>query len=46
MDTANLYKQLIESAGEDVTRDGLLKTPESAAAAFKFLTQGLYAIPG
>jgi GTP cyclohydrolase I len=40
MDTAQLYRQLIESAGEDVTRDGLLKTPDRAAAAFKFLTQG------
>jgi GTP cyclohydrolase IA len=40
MDTAELYKQLIQSAGEDVTRDGLLKTPERAASAFKFLTQG------
>jgi len=40
MDTSNLYKQLLESAGEDVTRDGLLKTPDRAAAAFKFLTQG------
>jgi GTP cyclohydrolase IA len=40
MDTSDLYKQLIESAGEDVSRDGLLKTPERAAAAFKFLTQG------
>ena len=40
MDTANLYKQLIESAGEDVGRNGLLKTPDRAAAAFKFLTQG------
>ena len=40
MDTSNLYRQLLESAGEDVTRDGLLKTPDRAAAAFKFLTQG------
>lgn len=40
MDTANLYKQLLESVGEDITRDGLLKTPDRAAAAFKFLTQG------
>jgi GTP cyclohydrolase I len=40
MDTAKLYQQLIESAGEDTRRDGLLKTPERAAAAFKFLTQG------
>ena len=40
MDTADLYKQLIQSVGEDVNRDGLLKTPERAAAALKFLTQG------
>jgi len=40
MDTSNLYKQLLESTGEDITRDGLLKTPDRAAAAFKFLTQG------
>ena len=40
MDTAKLYEQLIQSAGEDTTRDGLLKTPERAANAFKFLTQG------
>jgi GTP cyclohydrolase I len=40
MDTAQLYRQLIESAGEDVTRNGLLKTPDRAASAFKFLTQG------
>jgi GTP cyclohydrolase I len=40
MDTARLYAQLIQSAGEDISRDGLLKTPERAAAAFKFLTQG------
>ena len=40
MDNAHLYKQLIASAGENVERDGLKKTPERAAAAFKFLTQG------
>ncbi|MCA1925146.1 MAG: GTP cyclohydrolase I FolE [Thiobacillus sp.] len=40
MDNASLYKQLIASAGENVERDGLKKTPERAAAAFKFLTQG------
>lgn len=40
MDTANLYRQLLLSAGEDISRDGLLKTPDRAAAAFKFLTQG------
>jgi GTP cyclohydrolase I len=40
MDTAKLYEQLIQSTGEDITRDGLVKTPDRAAAAFKFLTQG------
>ncbi len=40
MKTEELYKQLIANAGEDTTRDGLLKTPERAAKAFTFLTQG------
>jgi len=40
MKTKDLYENLIANAGEDTTRDGLLKTPERAAKAFKFLTQG------
>lgn len=40
MKTKELYEKLITSAGEDVERDGLLKTPERAAEAFAFLTQG------
>jgi GTP cyclohydrolase I len=36
----NLYKELIMQIGEDPEREGLLKTPERAAAAFKFLTRG------
>ena len=40
MNTKELYEQLIANAGEDTQRDGLLKTPERAAKAFKFLTQG------
>jgi GTP cyclohydrolase I len=40
MKTEELYEQLIANAGEDTTRDGLLKTPERAAKAFTFLTQG------
>jgi GTP cyclohydrolase I len=40
MKTKDLYENLIANAGEDTNRDGLLKTPERAAKAFKFLTQG------
>ena len=39
-DASQLYADLITSIGEDVTRDGLQKTPERAAKAFGFLTQG------
>src|SRR5947207_15464223 len=33
------YRQLLESVGEDVDREGLRRTPERAAHAFEFLTQ-------
>ncbi len=36
----NNYRQLIASTGEDLSRDGLLKTPERAAKAWKALTSG------
>lgn len=39
-DASQLYAELITSIGEDITRDGLQKTPERAAKAFSFLTQG------
>ena len=36
------YRTLIRSTGEDLERDGLLNTPERAAKAFSFLTQGYH----
>ncbi len=40
MDTSKLYSAIITNLGEDVTRNGLLKTPERAAKAMQFLTKG------
>ena len=39
---ASHYSELIAGIGEDVTRDGLLKTPERAAKALQFLTHGYH----
>ncbi|PQV44754.1 GTP cyclohydrolase I [Jejuia pallidilutea] len=39
-DIKERYKRIIEDLGEDTNRDGLLKTPERAAKAMQFLTQG------
>ncbi len=39
-DVKNRYKNIIEDLGEDTSRDGLVKTPERAAKAMQFLTQG------
>src|SRR5947209_12665291 len=37
---ARAYRQLLESVGEDVDREGLRRTPDRAARALEFLTQG------
>jgi GTP cyclohydrolase I len=37
---ASNYSQIITSLGEDVKREGLIKTPERAAKAMQFLTHG------
>lgn len=35
-----LFSQLIQEIGEDVTREGLVDTPKRAAAAFRFINNG------
>ena len=37
---AHHYKKIIELLGEDTAREGLMKTPERAAKAMQFMTQG------
>jgi len=39
-DVKNKYEEIIKDLGEDTNRDGLIKTPERAAKAMQFLTQG------
>jgi|SRR5690606_14790337 len=39
-DVRDRYKNIIKDLGEDIHREGLLKTPERAAKAMQFLTQG------
>jgi len=42
---AEHYKQIIQLLGEDVNREGLIKTPERVARALQFLMQGYEQAP-
>lgn len=44
-DVKERYKKIIEDLGENPDRDGLLDTPERAAKAMQFLTQGYHQDP-
>ena len=39
-DMKEKYREIITKLGEDVSREGIVKTPERAAKAMQFLTQG------
>jgi GTP cyclohydrolase I len=36
------FSQIIQTIGEDITREGLVDTPKRAAAAFRFLNNGYH----
>ena len=44
-DVKERYKNIIKDLGEDTERNGLLDTPERAAKAMQFLTQGYHQDP-
>ena len=37
---ADAYRELLDAVGEDLNREGLRRTPDRAARALEFLTQG------
>jgi GTP cyclohydrolase I len=43
--TTEFIRRLLVAIGEDPTREGLLKTPERVASAYRFLTEGYRQTP-
>ena len=37
---AEHYKEILRLLGEDINREGLIKTPQRVAKAMQFITQG------
>ncbi len=44
-DIKNKFQSIISDLGEDIEREGIVKTPERAAKAMQFLTQGYHQNP-
>lgn len=44
-DLTKLYQQILASIEQDISRVGIIKTPERAAKALQFLTQGYHQNP-
>ena len=42
---AGSYTEILKEIGEDISREGIVKTPERAAKAMQFLTSGHYQDP-